>query len=199
MLRLRQSVCPLRPSRFCPPAAEISSCPIDGVWLVTSAHQQVGRPIVRRPAVQLAFALLLAAGAAGARAASDAHTRFTQLLAQAEAARHRGDNQSMLATSLQLATLLHHSGPATEQVAVAYAKLGERRQALDWLRELAAMGQSDEAAPGSSAMPACCRKTSTTIRQLGVTCSPACWKKRSCASGREVRRRSSSGRRMAGR
>ena len=103
---------------------------------------------MRRSAVRLAFALLLAAGAAAARAATDAHTRFTQLLAQAEAARHRGDNQSLLATSLQLATLLHHSGPATEQVAMAYAKLGERRQALDWLRALAAMGQSDEAAPG---------------------------------------------------
>ena len=103
---------------------------------------------MRRPAVRLAFALLLAAGAAAVRAAPDAHTRFTQLLAQAEGARHRGNTHEMLATSLELATLLHHSGPATERVAMAYATLGKRRQALVWLREFAAMGQSDEAAPG---------------------------------------------------
>ena len=103
---------------------------------------------MRGPAVRLAFALLLAAGAAAAHAETDAHTRFTQLLAQAEGARHRGDTRAVLTTSLELATLLHHSGPATEQVAMAYAKLGKRRQALDWLREFASMGQSDEAASG---------------------------------------------------
>jgi len=91
--------------------------------------------------------LLLAAGAAAAHPATDVHTRFVQLLAQVRDARDRGDTKVVLATSLELATLLHHSGPATEQVAMAYAELGQRREALDWLRDFAAMGQSDEAAP----------------------------------------------------
>lgn len=90
--------------------------------------------------------MLLAVAAATARAATDAHTRFTQLLAQAGVARHGGDTKTMLATSLELATLLHHSGPATEHVAMAYAQLGEPRQALDWLSDFAAMGQSDDRA-----------------------------------------------------
>lgn len=96
----------------------------------------------------LAACVLLLAIAPAARGASDAHARFAQLLKQIGAAQHRGDLKAVLSKSLELATLLHHSAPATEQVAMAYAELGRRRQALDRLRDFAAMGQSDDALPG---------------------------------------------------
>lgn len=95
-----------------------------------------------------AFGLLLAAASAAmGHGTTDAHAEFVRLLAQVTAAQHGGDTGAALSASLELADLLHHSGPATERVAMAYAQLGERRQALDWLRAFAAMGQSDGAAP----------------------------------------------------
>lgn len=120
-------------------------CPIGYRGLFGAGeHKQLGRWRVRRPTVRtLAIALMLAAGAAAAYGATDAHTRFTQLLAQARIAQHRGDAKALLAASLKLAALLHHSAPATERVAMAYAQLGEQRQALDWLRAFAVMGQTD--------------------------------------------------------
>lgn len=98
-----------------------------------------------------AFALcaLFAASTAVAHAATDAHARFVQLREQIGAAQHRGDSRGVLSKSLELARLLHDSGPATERVAIAYAQLGEREQALQWLGDFAAMGQSDDALPSS--------------------------------------------------
>lgn len=82
-----------------------------------------------------------------AHRSTDVHARFVQLLAQIKAAQHSGDSRAALSQSLELARLLHHSGPATERVALAYAELGERRRALAWLRQFTAMGQSDDSLP----------------------------------------------------
>ncbi len=89
--------------------------------------------------------VLALAGGAAARAATDLHTQFVHLLAQIKAARQGGRPREALSKSLELATLLRHSAPADERVAMAYANLGERSEALRWLSDFAAMGQSDQA------------------------------------------------------
>jgi len=88
--------------------------------------------------------LLLTTGTLAARGGANASARFARLQQEIRLARRDGKRTEVLSKSLELAQFLHHSGPSTEQVALAYAALGTHAQALAWLREFAAMGQSDD-------------------------------------------------------
>jgi hypothetical protein len=85
----------------------------------------------------------LVAGGALAQNVPDAATRFAQLLKKVKDAREEKNEKSVLTASLTLARLLHDSGPATEQLAMVYAEMGDQRHALRYLREFVAMGQCD--------------------------------------------------------
>lgn len=73
------------------------------------------------------FCLLLVTGVATAapRHVTAAQTRFALLQEQIRTAHHNGDTRKVLSKSLEFAAYLHYSGPAVEQVAVAYAAAGE--------------------------------------------------------------------------
>lgn len=89
--------------------------------------------------------LLLAGGALSAgRSTPNAAQRFAQLLQEVKQARQGKNAKAALQASLELAKLLHDSGPATEQVAMSYAEAGDQRHALEYLGNFAAMGQSDD-------------------------------------------------------
>lgn len=87
---------------------------------------------------------MLAASGAFAQSAPSAGEQFAKLLKQAKEARQAKDEIALLATSLELARLLQYSGPATEQLALAYAETGDQERALQELREFIAMGQCDD-------------------------------------------------------
>lgn len=87
---------------------------------------------------------MLAASGAFAQGAPSAGEQFAQLLKRAKEARQAKDERSLLATSLELARLLQYSGPATEQLALVYAEMGDQERALQELHEFIAMGQCDD-------------------------------------------------------
>jgi hypothetical protein len=94
--------------------------------------------------VRRLLCFLLSASDALAQSVPDARTQFAQLLKQVKEARQKNDEKAVLAASLTLARLLHYSEPATEQVAIAYAEMGDQEQALRALRDFARMGQCDD-------------------------------------------------------
>jgi hypothetical protein len=88
---------------------------------------------------------ILVATAALAQSVPEASKRFEQLLQEIQQARQRKDEKAALTASLDLAKLLNGSASAREQVAMAYTKMGVRDRGLQYLREFADMGQSDDA------------------------------------------------------
>lgn len=79
-----------------------------------------------------------------AQTAIDPPTQLAQLRKQANDARNNHDNQALLGTMIQMAQLLHHSGPSEERLALAYAAVGDKSNALQALREFVKMQQADE-------------------------------------------------------
>lgn len=92
---------------------------------------------------RLLLGVLLATGAL-AQSVPDASTQFAQILKQVKEARQKKDMKAVLSSSLELAKLLHYSGPATEQMAMVYAEMGDQQGALQALHEFVAMGQCDD-------------------------------------------------------
>ena len=88
--------------------------------------------------------ILLIAGALG-QTAPDAASRFAQLQGSARDAREKRDKKGLLAIMLEMAQLLHYSGPSAERLALAYADLGDKKQTLQALRDFVVMGGSDDA------------------------------------------------------
>ncbi|HYL61165.1 MAG TPA: hypothetical protein VE077_00970 [Candidatus Methylomirabilis sp.] len=93
---------------------------------------------------RLVFCCVLVATAALAQGASDAARQFESLLQGIHQARQKEDVKAALSLSLQLAKLLNGSASATEQLALVSAEMNDREHALEYLRDFAAMGQSDD-------------------------------------------------------
>jgi sugar lactone lactonase YvrE len=91
---------------------------------------------------RVVFCGLLAVTVA-AQTATDPATQFAQLRKQASDAREHHDNQAVLATMIQMAQLLHYSGPSEERLARAYAAVGDKSNALQAVREFVNMQQAD--------------------------------------------------------
>lgn len=86
----------------------------------------------------------LLAVALAAQTGTDPATRLAQLRKQANDARNNHDNPALLATMIQMAQLLHYSGPSEERLALAYAAVGDKSNALQAVREFVNMQQADE-------------------------------------------------------
>lgn len=108
--------------------------------------------------------MLLMVCTATAHDNAEATSTFAQLQEQLKVAHHDGNAVAVLSESLKLADFVHYSGPATEQVAMAYAALDEQAQTLDWLRDFTAMGQSDDEL--ASAPPFANRKPSPAFQRV---------------------------------
>jgi alkylation response protein AidB-like acyl-CoA dehydrogenase len=79
-----------------------------------------------------------------AQTATDPATQLAQLRKRASDARNNQDNQALLATMIQMAQLLHYSGPSEERLSLAYAAVGDKSNALQAVREFVKMQQADE-------------------------------------------------------
>jgi sugar lactone lactonase YvrE len=100
-----------------------------------------------------------------AQTATDPATQLAQLRKRASDARNNHDNQALLATMLQMAQLLHYSGPSEERLALAYAAVGDKSNALQAVREFVKMQQADEALLAAPQMVAL--KDNAEFQQLG--------------------------------
>jgi sugar lactone lactonase YvrE len=98
---------------------------------------------------------ILLAIAVPAQTSTDPATQLAQLRKRASDARNHHDNQALLATMIQMARLLHYSGPSEERLARAYAAVGDKSNSLQAVREFVNMQQADEdliAAPELAAL-----------------------------------------------
>jgi sugar lactone lactonase YvrE len=82
--------------------------------------------------------------AVAAQNTTDPATQFAQLRKRASDARNNHDNQALLATMIEMARLLHDSGPSQERLALAYAAVGDKPNALEAVRKFVRMQQADE-------------------------------------------------------
>ena len=106
----------------------------------------------------------LLAVALAAQTATDPTKQLAQLRQRASESRNNHDNQALLETMIKMAQLLHYSGPSEERLALAYAAVGDKSNALQALREFVNMQQADEdflAAPELAAF-----KDNTEFRRL---------------------------------
>jgi hypothetical protein len=79
----------------------------------------------------------------GAEDTPNAASRLAALRKTAREAREKHDGKAYLAAIQELAELVNHSGPATENLVMAYAVAGEQEKALEELRQFITMGQAD--------------------------------------------------------
>jgi hypothetical protein len=128
-------------------AQENSNCPATEsafLWCVAAGFSKLSDSRAKNAMMRRLLCCVLLASGAWAMSVPDAGTQFAQLVKQAKDARQKKDYSALVTASLRLARLLNDSGPATEQVAMAYAEAGRQKEALQALGEFVAMGQSDD-------------------------------------------------------
>jgi hypothetical protein len=90
------------------------------------------------------FVVAMSLCSISAQSASTAVKELAQLRQQAHAARAAGDHRGYLEAAIKVRSLLNDSPGAIESIALAYAELNDKDQALAALDEFAAMGQVDD-------------------------------------------------------